>query len=126
MKGQVITAAVCSIVALGIVYLIVLVGSNRPVPTAAIPQPYVIQKLDLSVVPGGLALETNSVWSFFAADYDNDGVPDLWIIKRFNTGTNSTEVHILKGPKFDVWLLHSGTPLHETPDDVRPVKPEKE
>ena len=31
-------------------------------------------------------------------DWNKDGTPDLVAIKKSNTGTNTTEVHILKGP----------------------------
>ncbi len=49
------------------------------------------------------------------ADWDRDGRPDLFAIKKNGTGTASTEVHILSGDdNFQTFLLHTGTPQHET------------
>ena len=44
-----------------------------------------------------------------------DGRPDLVAIKKSNTGTNSTEVHILSGgSNFQQFILQTGTALHPT------------
>ncbi len=57
-------------------------------------------------------------WAFAVADYNGDGVPDLWAIKRDATGTNSTELHIVDGADPSRMLLQSGTALGETdPED---------
>ncbi|WP_208921653.1 hypothetical protein [Streptomyces capitiformicae] len=46
----------------------------------------------------GTALhETDATFDFGLADWDRDGRPDLVALKKSNTGTNSTEVHILGG-----------------------------
>lgn len=51
-------------------------------------------------------------WAFGFADWDRDGIPDFFAIKKQNTGTNTTEVHILSGASnFQQWLLHTGTAL---------------
>lgn len=84
----------------------------------------VMPAINFVVAPDGKPLSVNSYWSFFAADYDGDGIADLWIIKRANTGTHSTEVHILKGPDFQTFIQHCGTPLEETPDNIQ-VKVQK-
>ena len=55
-------------------------------------------------------------WSFLAADYNGDNVPDLWVVKRTNTGSGKLEVHILNGKDFKTWLAHSPTSMHECPD----------
>jgi hypothetical protein len=52
---------------------------------------------------------------FALADWNGDGTLDLIVIKRFETGTNSTEVHIFSGAsKFQDIMLQVGTPLEET------------
>jgi microsomal dipeptidase-like Zn-dependent dipeptidase len=40
--------------------------------------------------------ETDQTFDFALADWDGDGRPDLFVIKKSNTGTHSTEVHVLK------------------------------
>ncbi len=51
---------------------------------------------------------------FAVADYNRDGTPDLYCLKRTNTGTNSLELHVLSGAsKYQSFLLHTGTPLGE-------------
>lgn len=64
----------------------------------------------------GTALEmTDQAYDFALADYDHDGKPDLYAIKKNNTGTNMTEVHILSGASnFSQFILHTGTGLHVT------------
>ena len=52
-------------------------------------------------------------WAFLIADYNGDKKPDLYVIDREGTGSNSTEVHILNGAdNFQSWLLHTGT-IHQ-------------
>lgn len=94
---------------------------NPETPSPPPSQPTV----SIAVAPEGKPISVNSSWSFFSADYDKDGVLDLWIIKQAQTGTSSTEVHILKGPDFQTFILHTGTPLHETPNFVVPITLEK-
>ena len=64
----------------------------------------------------GTALhETNENWQFCLGDYNRDGHLDLYCIAKRNTGSHSTEVHILSGKdNFQSFLLHTGTKLHET------------
>ena len=68
------------------------------------------------ILQTGTALhETDSTFAFAIADWDGDGKPDLIAIKKSNTGSNSTEVHVLSGASnFQQFLLHTGTGLHET------------
>jgi hypothetical protein len=55
---------------------------------------------------------------FVLTDWTGDGTLDLVVIKKFQTGTNSTEVHIFSGAdKFQTILLQMGTPLEETYDN---------
>jgi hypothetical protein len=54
---------------------------------------------------------------FALADWNGDGTLDLIVIKKFHTGTNRTEVHILSGAsQFQKILLQTGTALEETDD----------
>jgi GH25 family lysozyme M1 (1,4-beta-N-acetylmuramidase) len=58
---------------------------------------------------------TDGTYQFALGDYDRDGVADLYVIKRDNTGSDSTEVHILSGADgFQTWLLHTGSALGRT------------
>lgn len=67
----------------------------------------------------GTALhETDGNWQFCLGDYNKDGHLDLYCIGKRNTGSHSTEVHILSGrSNFQNFLLHTGTKLHETDDN---------
>jgi hypothetical protein len=67
-----------------------------------------------------------ATWSFAVADYNGDGIPDVYAIKRTGTGSGKTEVHVLNGRKgFKEWIAHEVTVLEETPDVVMPITPEK-
>jgi predicted acylesterase/phospholipase RssA len=68
------------------------------------------------ILQTGTALpETDSSFDFAMADWDRDGRPDLIAIKKSNTGTGSTEVHVLSGASnFQQFILQTGTALHET------------
>jgi hypothetical protein len=51
-------------------------------------------------------------FAFAVGDYNRDGVPDVYCLKRTNAQTNSLEVHILNGAdNYQSFLLHTGTPL---------------
>ena len=57
--------------------------------------------------------EDNS--KYLLGDYNKNGILDLYCIKKNNTLTKSTEVHILDGSNnYQSFLLQSGTCLHET------------
>jgi hypothetical protein len=59
-----------------------------------------------------------SSFSFASQDFNRDGIVDLFVIKKSDTGTNSTEVHVLDGStNYQTWLLHTATPQGETGDD---------
>ena len=85
----------------------------RPQPTPPLPtgtpfQSYIIQT-------GTPLHETDGTFDFVMGDWNQDGRPDLIAIKKSNTGSNSTEVHILSGASnFQDFILHTSTPLHET------------
>jgi hypothetical protein len=51
-------------------------------------------------------------FDYAVADWDGDYKPDLFAIKRRNTGTGTIEVHVLSGrSNFQQFVLHTGTPL---------------
>lgn len=59
--------------------------------------------------------ETHKHFVFKLADWDGDGIPDLWAIKKWATGTGRTEVHIFSGASnFATPIFHGATALHET------------
>ena len=64
----------------------------------------------------GTALhETDDCCQFCVGDYNGDGKPDLFYIAKSNTGSKTTEVHILSGASnYQSFLLQTGTILHET------------
>jgi len=64
---------------------------------------------------GTILHQTDHTFNFAVADWNNDGWPDLVIVKKSNTGTKSTEVSVLSGAmNFQEYLLQTGTPQHET------------
>jgi ribosomal protein L24E len=49
---------------------------------------------------------------FAMGDFDRDGVPDLYCLKKSNTGTGRLEVHVLSGASnYQTFLLQTGTPI---------------
>ena len=67
---------------------------------------------------GTILHETDENWKFCLGDYNNNGCLDLYCIPRRNTGSKSTEVHVLSGKEnFQKFLLHTGTKLHETDEN---------
>jgi peptidyl-Asp metalloendopeptidase len=57
-------------------------------------------------------------WVFRTGDYNGDGTPDLFVIKK-NGSSNHTEVHILNGAnRFQSYLLQAATPLGKTGSDA--------
>lgn len=69
----------------------------------------------------GTALQmtgSDSSWAFLVGDYNHDGKADLYTIQKTNTGTGTTEVHVLDGSnRFQTFLLHTGTALQQTGSD---------
>ena len=62
--------------------------------------------------------ETEDNFQFLLGDYNKSGTLDLYCIKKCNTGSNSTEVHILNGnDNFQSYLLKTGTALQETDEN---------
>lgn len=52
----------------------------------------------------------DNAWEFSVADFDLDGKPDLYVIKKNAMTTGRTEVHIMSGSsKFQAYLLHAAT-----------------
>ena len=66
----------------------------------------------------GLA-EPEGRWAFAVADYNHDGVPDLWAIKRDATGTGTTEINVIDGAHPTHFLLQTGTALGLTDPEGR-------
>ncbi|MBW4546944.1 MAG: DUF4347 domain-containing protein [Symplocastrum torsivum CPER-KK1] len=59
--------------------------------------------------------ETGDNFEFQTGDYNGDGYTDIFAIKKSETGTNSTEFHVLDGAtNYQSCLLQTGTALHET------------
>jgi hypothetical protein len=65
----------------------------------------------------GTALHTTDLsWAFVLADWDRKGRPDLIGIKKSNTGSGRTEVHILSGESgFQRFVLQAATALPQIP-----------
>jgi hypothetical protein len=64
----------------------------------------------------GTALhETGKDWDFQVGDYNRDGVLDIFCIKKSETGSRTTEAHVLDGAtNFQTFALQTRTALHET------------
>ncbi|KAH8632655.1 HET-domain-containing protein [Alternaria alternata] len=59
--------------------------------------------------------ETDSKWDFVVADWNRDGKPDLVAIKKSETATKCTEVHVLSGASsFQKFSLRAETPLFKS------------
>jgi hypothetical protein len=59
--------------------------------------------------------ETDTTFDIFAAPFEGPTLLDLIAIKKTNTGTRSTEVHVLSGrSRFQRFIEQSGSQLHET------------
>jgi murein DD-endopeptidase MepM/ murein hydrolase activator NlpD len=56
--------------------------------------------------------------SFAAADADQDGTPDLWIINPRDKETKTVSVTVLSGHDFSTRLKYSGTPLPMQSTDI--------
>ncbi len=64
---------------------------------------------------GTVLHETDSTWSFAVTDWDGGGRVDLVGFKKLNTGTNSTEIHVVQGEnQFQNFALQIGTALPNT------------
>jgi hypothetical protein len=68
------------------------------------------------ILQTGTALpETDDTFAFAMGDWNGDGTPDLFAVKKSGTGSNTTEIHILGGKSnFGSYLLQTGTALPET------------
>jgi hypothetical protein len=61
--------------------------------------------------------ETDRNFTFLMADWTGDGLPDLWAIKKWATGSGRTEVHIYSAASnYAEAVFHGATALHETGD----------
>ena len=58
---------------------------------------------------------TSDNFEFLVGDYNHNGRPDVYCIKKNGSGTKKTEVHILNGANnYQNYLLQTPTALHET------------
>ena len=65
-----------------------------------------------------VAAGTDGRWNFGLADYNSDGIVDLYGIVKHNTGSGKTEVHVVNGAdQFQTFLLHKALPLGPTGTD---------
>ncbi len=59
--------------------------------------------------------ETDDKFAFAVADFAGTGSADLFVIKKNQTGSGSTEVSVLSAESgYQNFLLQTGTPQHET------------
>jgi len=64
-----------------------------------------------------LAQSEDANGDYQLGDFDRDGIPDLFFIKRRNTGTNTIEVHVLSGASnYRTFIVHTGTALAQSED----------
>ena len=62
--------------------------------------------------------ETGDNCQFSVGDFNGDGKLDIFYIAKNNTGSHTTEVHVLRGSdEYKSWLLQTKTILHETNED---------
>ena len=62
--------------------------------------------------------ETDKNWKFCLGDFSGDGKLDLYCIKKSDTDSGRTEVHILGGNcNYNDFIFQAGTALHETGDN---------
>ncbi len=68
------------------------------------------------LIQTGTALhETDQNFTFGVGDYNRDGIKDIYAIKKSNSGTNRTEIHVLNGASgYQNYLLNTGSVLDET------------
>ena len=58
------------------------------------------------------AADAAANYSFAVGDLNRDGRPDLFCLKKSNTGTGKLEVHVLSGAtNYQSFLLQTGTPI---------------
>ena len=67
---------------------------------------------------GTLLSQTGPETSFAVADYNQDGVPDIYAINRNDAGSGQTAVRIINGANLNQWLLQSPTVLGATDDNT--------
>ncbi|KNG80954.1 hypothetical protein ANOM_011566, partial [Aspergillus nomiae NRRL 13137] len=97
-------------------YIAIRVTKPLP-PQGTVPQVPPITTKGLVLQTGTSLHETDNTFDFAVGDWNQDGKPDLFAIKKSNTGSNSTEVHILSGASnFQNFIFQKGTALHQTDD----------
>ncbi|KAF5245974.1 hypothetical protein FANTH_7064 [Fusarium anthophilum] len=70
---------------------------------------------DVILETGTALFETDETWAFTMGRWNAGRKPDLFAIRKSNTGTNTTEVHVISGASgFQKFILQTGTCLHET------------
>jgi hypothetical protein len=65
------------------------------------------------------AADATQHFAFALADYNGDGIPDLFCLKKSNTGTGRLEVHVLNGAdSYRSYLLQTPTPIYATDSEA--------
>jgi len=90
-----------------------LLASLLLVATPALSQPQQpVARGSFILHTGTPLVETGSEFQFLVASNN-----DLFAIKKRNTGSHSTEVHVLSADShYQTFILHTGTPIEETDD----------
>ena len=92
----------------------ILNNSNPPVPSP-VPRPVSIPVGNFILQTGTCLHKTGDNFVFLVGDYNRNGKPDVFCIKKNGTGKGKTEVHILNGANnYKNFLLQTETALHET------------
>ncbi|MBD1929708.1 VCBS repeat-containing protein [Trichocoleus sp. FACHB-90] len=93
----------------------ILTPGAEPPPTSP-PRPSTPPYQDYIVHEGTPIGVNPAATQFLTGDYDGDGKSDLFSIVTQETGTNSTEVHVLSGASnYQNWIVHEGTPIGVNP-----------
>lgn len=98
------------------VYAIKRVGGNGRLEVHVLNGGSGFDRFQLQVATP-LTVGSSGQWAFDVADFNGDGVPDLYCIDRMG-GSGTTQVHVLDGASnFQVFSLHTATALHPTGTD---------
>jgi cell wall-associated NlpC family hydrolase len=99
-------AAALLVLVLVLAFLLVPALASGISTANASPSPFLLQTYT------SLPL-TDENWSFAIADYNRDGIPDLYAVKHKGS-SGTTEIHIIDGANPTRFLLQTTTGLHQT------------
>jgi hypothetical protein len=98
-------------------YLIAKQGASGTTEVHVLGQQSGYQSFLLHQASGLHVTGSDYAWRFQLADYNGDGILDLYVIYRMGA-SGTTEVHVLNGAdRFQTFLLHTATALHITGTD---------